>query len=182
MHMMHDLYLSLRRLQRASEIHAKRLGRHSGLTPIQLLILHSIKAMGEGTLGELARQVSVSQATLSTIIDRLENRELLHRIRSQRDKRKVHLALTDKVLAAIQAEPALLPSEFLDRFGQLARRAQENMLFRSDKETAGMCLNCGHVHYGTQVPPICPVCKHAQGYFVRVEGSEILVPKGLGGH
>ncbi|MEB3734603.1 hypothetical protein ULF88_11915 [Halopseudomonas pachastrellae] len=47
MHMMHDLYLALRRLQRASEIHAKRVGRHSGLTPIQLLILHSIKAPGK---------------------------------------------------------------------------------------------------------------------------------------
>lgn len=137
MHMMHDLYLSLRRLQRASEIHAKRLGRHSGLTPIQLLILHSIKAMGEGTLGELARQVSVSQATLSTIIDRLENRELLHRIRSQRDKRKVHLALTEKGLAAIQAEPALLPSQFLERFGQLADWEQL-MLLASLQRVAGL--------------------------------------------
>ena len=58
--MMNDLYLALRRLQRASEIHAKRLGRHSGLTPIQLLILHSIRAMGEGTLGDLANGVGGS--------------------------------------------------------------------------------------------------------------------------
>ena len=85
------------------------------------------------------------------------------------------VATTFEMIAAIEKTHG-------DRFGQLARRAQENMLFRSDKETAWMCLNCGHVHYGTQVPPICPVCKHAQGYFVRVEGSEILVPKGLGGH
>src|SRR5690554_5348052 len=84
--MMHDLYLAWRRLQRATEIHAKRLGRHSGLTPIQLLILHSIQATGQGTLGTLAKQVSVSQATLSTIIDRLESRELLRRVRSQSDK------------------------------------------------------------------------------------------------
>ena len=115
MYMMHDLYLALRRLQRATEIHAKRLGRHSGLTPIQLLIMHSIQAMGEGTLGDLAKKVSVSQATLSTIIDRLENRELLQRIRSKSDKRKVHLALTVKGSAAIQAEPALLPAAFLER-------------------------------------------------------------------
>ena len=62
-----------------------------------------------------------------------------------------------------------------DRFGQLAKRAEEDALFRSDKEVPWLCLNCGHVHYGTQVPPICPVCKHAQGYFVRVESTEILV-------
>lgn len=137
MHMMHALYLSLRRLQRASEIHAKRLGRHSGLTPIQLLILHSIRAMGEGTLGDLAKQVSVSQATLSTIIDRLENRELLQRVRSKSDKRKVHLALTEKGVAAIQAEPVLLPTEFLERFGKLADWEQL-MLLASLQRVAGL--------------------------------------------
>lgn len=137
MYMMHDLYLSLRRLQRASEIHAKRLGRHSGLTPIQLLIMHSIKAMGEGTLGDLAKQVSVSQATLSTIIDRLESRELLQRIRSKSDKRKVHLALSAKGIDAIQSEPALLPAEFLDRFGKLADWEQL-MLLASLQRVAGL--------------------------------------------
>lgn len=137
MHMMHDLYLALRRLQRASEIHGKRLGRHSGLTPIQLLILHSIQAMGEGTLGDLARRVSVSQATLSTIIDRLEKRELLQRIRSQSDKRKVHLALTESGLAAIQAEPALLPGDFLERYAQLPDWEQL-MLLASLQRVAGL--------------------------------------------
>lgn len=135
--MMHDLYLALRRLQRATEIHAKRLGRHSGLTPIQLLILHSIQATGEGTLGTLAKQVSVSQATLSTIIDRLESRELLKRVRSLSDKRKVHLTLTDKGEAAIQAEPALLPSAFLERFGKLADWEQL-MLLASLQRVAGL--------------------------------------------
>ena len=135
--MMHDLYMALRRLQRATEIHAKRLGRHSGLTPIQLLILHSIQATGEGTLGPLAKQVSVSQATLSTIIDRLENRELLKRVRSQSDKRKVHLCLTDKGEAVIQAEPALLPAAFLESFGELADWEQL-MLLASLQRVAGL--------------------------------------------
>src|SRR5690606_29944438 len=117
--MMHDLYLALRRLQRATEIHAKRLGRHTGLTPIPLLTLHSI------------------QATLSTIIDRLESRDLLKRVRSQSDKRKVHLTLTEKGEAVIQAEPALLPSAFLERFGQLADWEQL-MLLASLQRVAGL--------------------------------------------
>ena len=62
-----------------------------------------------------------------------------------------------------------------DRFGHLAQRIEEGKLFASD---AGgeqwLCLNCGHVHTGSQVPPLCPVCKHAQGYFVRMEAEEIL--------
>ena len=64
-----------------------------------------------------------------------------------------------------------------DRFGQLAERMETSALFNADAQTAWMCLHCGHVHYGLQAPGACPVCKHAQGYFVRVEASEILVPR-----
>lgn len=137
MHMMHDLYLALRRLQRATEIHAKRLGRKSGLTPIQLLIMHGIQARGESTLGDLARSVSVSQATLSTIVDRLESRGLLARVRSLTDKRKVHLTLTEQGRSAIKAEPALLPADFLDRYDHLPDWEQL-MLLASLQRVAGL--------------------------------------------
>ncbi|MBQ2990694.1 MAG: rubrerythrin family protein [Clostridia bacterium] len=61
-----------------------------------------------------------------------------------------------------------------DRFGQLAERAETAALFKSDAQTTWMCLNCGHVHVGLQAPAACPVCKHGQGYFVRMEAKEIL--------
>ena len=64
-----------------------------------------------------------------------------------------------------------------DRFGQLAERAETAGLFKSDTQTTWMCLNCGHVHTGLQAPAACPVCKHVQGYFVRVEAQEILATK-----
>jgi len=64
-----------------------------------------------------------------------------------------------------------------DRFGQLAERMETAALFKTDTQTVWMCLNCGHVHVGMQAPGACPVCKHAQGYFVRVEASEILADR-----
>lgn len=61
-----------------------------------------------------------------------------------------------------------------DRFGQLAQRIEEGKLYTSEQEgERWMCLNCGHVHTGSQVPPVCPVCKHAQGYFVRLDAAEL---------
>ena len=58
-----------------------------------------------------------------------------------------------------------------DRFGHLAQRIEEGKLFASEAEgEQWLCLNCGHIHTGSQVPPLCPVCKHAQAYFeVRAE-------------
>ena len=64
-----------------------------------------------------------------------------------------------------------------DRFGQLAQRLEEGKLFRAERDVAWLCLNCGHVHFGTQAPPVCPACKHVQGYFVRADAADILIPK-----
>ena len=62
-----------------------------------------------------------------------------------------------------------------DRFGDLARRIEEGRLFSCEKDDAcWMCLRCGHIHTGAQVPPVCPVCKHAQGNFVHMESGVII--------
>lgn len=56
-----------------------------------------------------------------------------------------------------------------DRFGKLADWMEANKLFLADVKTGWMCLNCGHIFEGEEVPEVCPVCKHNKGYFVRLE-------------
>ena len=56
-----------------------------------------------------------------------------------------------------------------DRFGLFADLMEQNKLFLSDVATGWMCLNCGHVLTAAQAPGRCPVCRHEQGYFVRLE-------------
>ncbi|WP_018589524.1 rubrerythrin [Terrisporobacter glycolicus] len=53
-----------------------------------------------------------------------------------------------------------------DRFGDFASKIENGTLFKSDKEEKWICLNCGHVHTGTEAPKVCPVCQHPQGYFI----------------
>lgn len=52
-----------------------------------------------------------------------------------------------------------------DRFDNLIKLIQNNNLFKSEKEQSWVCLNCGHVHTGKEVPEKCPVCDHSRGYF-----------------
>lgn len=61
-----------------------------------------------------------------------------------------------------------------ERFAYFLDLMEKNELFVSKTETGFMCLNCGYVYTGTAAPQICPVCKHNQGYFIRLE----LVPYG----
>ena len=56
-----------------------------------------------------------------------------------------------------------------DRFGKFAKLLEENKLFVSDVKTGWMCLNCGFIYDGENVPDKCPVCGSDKGYFIRLE-------------
>lgn len=56
-----------------------------------------------------------------------------------------------------------------DRFDYLADLLENGKLFVSDTKCGWMCLNCGHMLEGTEAPKLCPVCRHDQGYFIRLE-------------
>ena len=74
----------------------------------------------------------------------------------------IGVAQTFKNIAAIEKTHG-------DRFQYFADLVKENRLFVSDISTGFVCLNCGYVYKGTEVPEICPVCKHDRGYFIRAE-------------
>lgn len=74
------------------------------------------------------------------------------------------IAKTFEMIAAIEKTHG-------DRFGHFADLIEKDKLFKSDTEVEWLCLNCGHIHTGTSVPSLCPVCKHDQGYFIRREFS-----------
>lgn len=50
------------------------------------------------------------------------------------------------------------------RYEQLADNIKEGRVFCKDCEVLWICLNCGHLHYGTCAPEKCPVCGYPQGY------------------
>lgn len=58
-----------------------------------------------------------------------------------------------------------------DRFGKFAQWLEENKLYVSDVKTGWICLNCGYIFEGEKAPKECPVCRHDQGYFIRLELS-----------
>lgn len=55
-----------------------------------------------------------------------------------------------------------------DRFARFAELTESGALLEAQAEETWICLNCGHIHKGTKTPPMCPVCRHDQGYFVRL--------------
>ena len=57
------------------------------------------------------------------------------------------------------------------RFAKLAEMLETDAYYAPGETSKWMCTNCGYIHEGTQAPPVCPVCRHEQGYFIPYEMS-----------
>ena len=132
-----EVLVALRRVIRATDLHSKRLSKHAGLTGPQLLIMRSIRDLGEVTIGTIADKVSLSQATVTTILDRLEPRKLVYRVRSTQDKRKVHAHLTSEGAEILSRAPNPLQEDFTRKFQSLAEWEQ-TMILASLQRVANM--------------------------------------------
>lgn len=123
-----EVLVSIRQIIRAIDLHSKRLSKESGLTGPQLILMRSIKELGEVTIRELSNHTNMSQATATTILDRLERNDLVKRVRSVQDKRKVHAHLTEKGLGVLSDAPMPLQQNFINKFQQLEEWEQSLLL------------------------------------------------------
>ena len=110
---------TLRKIIRAIDIHSRQLSKQFGLTGPQLVVISEIGQAGPITIGELARRISLSQATVTTILDRLEIKELATRIRGTEDKRRVYVDITPRAREILETNPNVLQQGFVERFSAL---------------------------------------------------------------
>ena len=162
MNRIEDVLIALRRVIRATDLHSKFLAKTTGLTAPQIMLLHAIRDKGQATIGELAKDISLSQATVTTILDRLEKRHLVYRKRSASDKRKVHAHLTDLALDVLKTAPIPLQDHFTREFGGL-QEWEQTMILSSLQRVAQMMdahridaspvLDVGLLDRGTETHP-----------------------------
>ncbi|OQK16614.1 transcriptional regulator [Methyloprofundus sedimenti] len=132
-----EVLIALRRVIRATDLHSKYLEKTTGLTAPQILLLQAISTMGQATIGELANKISLSQATVTTILDRLEKRNLITRQRSEQDKRKVHAYLTEEASKVLINAPLPLQDQFTQQFTDL-HEWEKTMIISSLQRVAQM--------------------------------------------
>lgn len=138
-----EVLIALRRVIRATDLHSKHLAKTIGLTAPQILLLQTIRNKGEVTIGELACEMSLSQATVTTILDRLEKRDLVYRERSKTDKRKVHAYLTEAAATTLKDAPVPLQEQFAKQFSDL-QQWEQTMIISSLQRIAQM-MDAQHI-------------------------------------
>lgn len=99
------LYTESRRLTKA-------MAANFGLTGPQLTVVKMLESLGDMSLSALSERIRAQNSTVTGIIDRMEREGLVERARSSRDRRVVHIRLTQRGTELARSIP-LQPAEIL---------------------------------------------------------------------
>lgn len=93
----------------------RRGPKRSAWTPQGWAVLHHLELAGPLTITEAARHMGRAQSVMSEIVDGLERKGLLGRMRDARDRRRTLVWLTDEGRRAMATERQVLCAERLER-------------------------------------------------------------------
>ena len=96
---------NLRRVFQVVNEQSKRVERETGLTGPQLWAIKVIAENAPINVSELARKMYLHPATIVGIVDRLEKRGLVERERCSKDRRVVHVGLSDAGRRVVATSP-----------------------------------------------------------------------------
>lgn len=114
-----EMLVSLRKITQAISLHSRDLNRRYGLTGPQLVILNEIANHTSLSVTELARCISLSQATVTDILNRLDKKGLVERTRDDADRRRVMIKITSQCRAILSQAPPALQETFVESYTNL---------------------------------------------------------------
>jgi MarR family 2-MHQ and catechol resistance regulon transcriptional repressor len=97
------------------------------LTPPQFYVLATIGYAGSLPFGEIGAKMMVTVSNLTGIVDRLEEKKLVTRKRDQKDRRVVHVLLTEKGAMLYTTTIPLFETSISQIFNALDRTQQKEL-------------------------------------------------------
>lgn len=123
-----QVLIELRRILRATQLGARTLARESGMTTSQLVVLQILKSQGEMTARQIAQSMNLTQATVTSLLDRLQDRGWITRRRGEQDRRRVHVRLSPEGERQLERTPQSLQERFVGQFSALQSWEQTAIL------------------------------------------------------
>ena len=98
-----------------------------GLTPPQFYVLATVGYAGSLPFGEIGAKMLVTVSNLTGIVDRLEAKKFVARKRDEKDRRVVHVTLTDKGAKLYKSTIPLFEKCVGEIFAGLSKADQKRM-------------------------------------------------------
>lgn len=95
----------IRRVFQVLAEQSRRAERETGLTASQLWVVKILDGATPMKVTELARRMYLHPATMVGLLDRLEVKGLVQRTRSDKDRRVVHIVITDQGRELVRNSP-----------------------------------------------------------------------------
>ena len=114
-----NVLIAIRKITQSIDLNSRSLVKRVGLTGPQLVILQEVGNSGEVSVGEVARAISLSQGTVTDIVERMEKRGLVARRRSDYDRRRVLVHATESGKHLLEKAPPLMQESFVEQFNRL---------------------------------------------------------------
>lgn len=128
--------VALRRILRVTEFNVRKLAEQSDLTTSQLLVMQNLARASKALPSAIARAIDVKQATVTALVNKLEDEGLVSRRRDTEDRRRVWIELTDAGQSTLKKSPDLLQSRFEHGFEQLQEWEQAMIITTLERVAA----------------------------------------------
>jgi len=133
----------IRSVVRALRLNTRAIEKQLGISLAQLWVLQILAEKPADSLNELALATATHQSSVSVVVRRLVERELVTRTTAQSDKRRVRIELTDAGRALVANAPPTVQVSLVSGLRRLApdRREQLAVLMRDWLTASGMDLS-----------------------------------------
>ncbi|MCO6383446.1 MAG: MarR family transcriptional regulator [Vannielia sp.] len=128
--------IALRRILRATDRFGHELAQSVGLSAAQFRVLQIVAESGRRNATQIAQQMRITQATVTSLVDKLVRQEMVVRERSQTDRRQTNIEPTAKGLQAIKDAPNPLQQRFVGKFSALEDWEQASLIAALERVAA----------------------------------------------
>lgn len=97
----------IRRIFQVVTEQSRKVEYETGLTGSQLWVVKTLDGTSPLKVTDLARRMYLHPATMVGLLDRLESKGMVQRTRSDKDRRVVHIAITDKGRELVRNSPEI---------------------------------------------------------------------------
>ncbi|RKX74149.1 MAG: MarR family transcriptional regulator [Spirochaetes bacterium] len=123
----------LRQIAHELSKHSKYIQENYNITVPQLVCLREIYERGPISLSDLTKSIFLNNSTVTGIVDRLEKQGLVRRTRTSRDRRQIHIEITDAGTTFLGNAPPPIQQNFIDGLNGLNEEEVKTILWAIEK-------------------------------------------------
>ena len=133
--MVREIIYQIRRLMQAGELFTKELNRTYQVSAPQLHCLLALHENGPLPPSQIARHIMVKSSTVTGIIDRLEQKGLVTRLRNSPDRRVITIQLTEAGKELARNAPFPIQHKIVDGIRKLPEGEIKQIILSLSKLT-----------------------------------------------